>query len=777
MWVVRAVAKARRVGRRRDAAPKKMFEFLFKYPRAVFSKGDLVLLGAWPKWVLVIFLLAAAVGLAWLIRSKLPQVSPQLRNWKVGAIWLLQFALAALVLILLWQPAIMVAELRPQQNIIAVLVDDSRSMSIADDGATRESQAIKALQGGVLDDLQKKFQVRLYRVDGTMARISKLDDLKTAAPAPATHLGDGLKQLAAEAADLPIGAVVLLSDGADNSGGIDLDTISTFRSRRIPVHTVGFGLEQVPHDIEITDAVVAPRALADSRLSAKVSFHQRGYAGQKSMLTVRDGAKVLAARQITFASDGATQNESLQFNAGAAGARTLQFTIDPLSGEENRANNGVTRLVNVESSKRRILYVEGEPRWEYKFIRRAEQDDRIVTVVSMLRTSENKIYRQGIDDPKELADGFPSHAEDLFGYQGLMIGSVEANYFTPAQKELIQQFVDRRGGGLLMLGGRASLGDGGWESSSLADLLPVVLPNRKGTFHRDPATVSLTPVGADNTITRLVEDPAANVERWKKLPYLMDYQDPGTPKPGAVVLAEMTAGGRKMPLLVTENYGRGRTAVLATGGTWRWQMSQPLEDQTHEEFWQQLLRWLVTDTPGRVVASVPSQMLFDDGRVQFSAEVRDKNYLPAADAHVEAHVLGPGGSAAQIEMTPDPNSPGTFHADWNADQPGSFLTEVVATRGTEELGRDVMTFARMNGVAENFHTEQNRELLEKLSEQTGGRYWKPADLSKLPGEISYSEAGITVRDTKELWNMPVIFLLILMLRFSEWLLRRKWGVV
>jgi uncharacterized membrane protein len=754
-----------------------MFEFLFKYPRAVFSKGDLVLVGAWPKWVLALFLVAAAAGLAWLIRSKLPQASPHVRNWKAGVIWLLQFAMAALLLILLWQPAIMVAELRPQQNIIAVLVDDSRSMSIADDGATRESQAVKALEGGVLHELQKKFQIRLYRLDGGMTRISKLDDLKTLAPAPATRIGDGLKQLAGEAADLPIGAVVLLSDGADNSGGIDLDTISTFRSRRIPVHTVGFGLEQVPHDIEIDDATVAPRALADSRLAAKVSFHQRGYARQKSMLSVRDGNKILAARQITLASDGETQNETLLFNAGAAGSRTLQLTIDPLPGEENRANNGVTRLVNVESSKRRILYVEGEPRWEYKFIRRAEQDDRIVSVVSMLRTSENKIYRQGIEDPKELADGFPSRVEDLFGYQALMIGSVEASYFTAAQKELIQQFVDRRGGGLLLLGGRASLGDGGWGSSSLADLLPVVLPNKKGTFHRDPATVELTPVGADSIITRLVEDPAKNVERWKKLPYLMDYQEAGTPKPGAVVLAEMTAGSRKMPLLITQNYGRGRTAVLATGGTWRWQMSQPLEDQTHEEFWQQLLRWLVTDTPGRVVASVPSQMLFDDGRVRFSADVRDKNYLPAADARVQAHILGPGGSAAQIEMTPDPDAPGTFHADWTADQPGSYLTEVIAARGNEELGRDVLTFARMDGVAENFHTGQNRDLLEKLSEQTGGRYWKPQDLSRLPNEISYSEAGITVRDTKDLWNMPAVFLLILLLCCSEWLLRRKWGVV
>jgi uncharacterized membrane protein len=755
-----------------------MFELLFKYPRAVFAKGTLVLLGAWPWWVFVLLVLAAGAGLGWLIRSKLPEASTQVKNWRAGIVWLLQFALAALVLLLLWQPALLVAELRPQQNIIAVLLDDSRSMSIADNGGvTREAQAIKALEGGVLDQLQKKFQIRVYRLDRQISRVPKLEDMKTAPPAAATRIGDGLKQLAGEAADLPIGAVVLLSDGADNSGGIDLETISTFRSRKIPVHTVGFGAEQVARDVEINDAVVAPRALADSRLAAKITLHQRGYAGQKAMLTVRNGGKVLAGRQITLAGDGATQNETLLFNPGDAGAKTLQFSVDPLPSEENRDNNSVSRLVNVESAKRRVLYVEGEPRWEYKFIRRAEQDDRLLSIVSMLRTSENKIYRQGIADPKELADGFPSRAEDVFAYQAIIIGSVEANYFTAAQKELIQQFVDRRGGGLLFLGGRASLGDGGWTGSGLADLLPVTLPNKKGTFHRDPATVSLTAAGTDNIITRLVEDPSGNVERWKKLPYLMDYQEVGAPKPGAVVLAEMTAAGRKMPLLITENYGRGRTAVLATGGTWRWQMSQPLEDQTHEEFWQQLLRWLVMDTPGHVVASVPSQMLLDDGRVQFTADVRDKNYVPAPDAHVEAHILGPGGSAAQIEMTPDPNAPGTFHAEWTAGQSGSYLTEVVATRDKDEVGRDVLNFGRMDGVAENFHTEQNRDLLEKLSAATGGRYWKPQDVSRLPGEISYSEAGITVRDTKELWNMPIVFLLLLLLPSTEWLLRRKWGVV
>jgi hypothetical protein len=754
-----------------------MFQFLFKYPTSIFSKGEFVLLGAWPKWVLLLLVLATAGGLAILIRARLPQAAAPVRNWRAGIIWFLQFIVATALLVLLWQPAITIAELKPQQNIIAVVVDDSRSMAIADRGTPREAQAAKALEDGTLAELQKKFQTRLYRLDTRLTRFEDPKELQAPPSAPATRIGDGLKQLAAETSDLPVGAVVLLSDGSDNSGGIDLDTISALRNRRIPVHTVGFGLEQIPNDIEIEDAVVAPRALADSRLSARVSFQQRGYAGHKSTLTVRDGDKVLASREVTFASDGKIQTESLLFNAGSAGAKTLQFSVEPVSGEQNRANNSVTRLVNVESGKRRVLYVEGEPRWEYKFIRRAEDDDRIVQVASMLRTTENKIYRQGIDDPKELAEGFPARAEDLFGFQGLILGSVEAGYFSLPQQELIREFVDRRGGGVLFLGGRFALADGGWGGSNLADLLPVVLPTGKNTFHRDPATVELTQAGADSIITRLIDDPVKNIERWKKLPYLMDYQEPGTPKPGAAVLAEMDVHGRKMPFLTTENYGRGRTAVVASGGVWRWQMSQPLGDPTHDMFWHQLLRWLVTDSPGQVVATVPNQMLFDDGRIHLSADIRDKSFQPAPDAHVEAHILGPNGTSASVEMTPIPDSPGQFQADWNAEKPGSYVTEVVAQRGDQEVGRDVLTFQRMDGVAENFHTEQNRDLLEKLAAQTGGRYWRPDEISKLPAEIPYSDAGITMRETKELWNMPAIFLLLILLRFSEWLLRRRWGVV
>jgi uncharacterized membrane protein len=765
-----------------------MFEFFFRYPRSVYERGQFALLGAWPKWMLVLLIVIAAAGLAFLIRSRLSQAAPVMRSWRAWVIWGLETLMAALLLLLLWQPAITIAELKKQQNIIAVVVDDSRSMAISEDGSTRESQAVKALQNGALASLNRSFQTRLYRIDSVAARIDNLAALEPTAPS--TRLGDGLKQLSDETSDLPIGAVVLLSDGGDNSGGIGADAISALRARRIPVHTVGFGRERSEHDVELDDVEIAPRAMASSRIAAKITFHQRGYAGANLNLTIRDVStgqpKVLAARAIALGSDGNRQTETLMFDIGGAGARTLQIAATPLPAEQNTSNNTLTRVVNVTSDPRRILYIEGEPRWEYKFIRQAEEDDRMVQIVSMVRTSENKIYRQGISGPKELADGFPSRPEDLFGYQGLIIGSVEAGYFSPVQRELIREFVDRRGGGLLLLGGQFSLADGGWNASNLTDLFPTTLPTQTGTFHReaDPkngtthTTAELAPAGVDSIITRLVDDPAANAAKWKKLPYLMDYEDPGTPKPGATVLADMvTPEGRKLPLLITENFGRGRTGIMATGGSWRWQMSSPLGDTAHDLFWQQLLRWVVSDTPGHVAASVPAQMLLDNGAVAITADVRDPQYNPAPDAKVEAHILGPSGVSALVEMTPAPDTPGQFQATWSAPKAGSYLTEVTAIRGGKELGRDVLTFQRADGVAENFHTDQNRALLEHLANQTGGRYWKPSDLGKLAASIPFSEAGVTVRETKDLWDLPLVFLALVLLRFSEWWLRRKWGIV
>jgi len=336
-----------------------MFELLFKYPASLFHKGQFVFLTPWPLWLMAVGILAAAGLLFWHVRSHHGLLS----GLRPLAIWLLESALVALLLFLIWHPALSVATLRPQQNVVAVLVDDSRSMSIVDAGGTREAAAKALLDGGMLKSLSDRFQVRLYKFGKEPDRIQKTAELD--ASHPATRIGDTLERVLAESSSLPLGAIVLLSDGADNSGGIDLNTIAAIRRQRIPVHTIGFGREHPDKDVEVTDVVVPSRALPQSRLTAVATFQNWGLAGSKARLTARDHGKMLASQDVVLKSEGALQSESLVFNVGDAGAKTLDVAVEPLPGEENAQNNHVSRLVNVESRKPRILYIEGEPRWEY----------------------------------------------------------------------------------------------------------------------------------------------------------------------------------------------------------------------------------------------------------------------------------------------------------------------------------------------------------------------------------------------------------------------------
>src|SRR5947209_2896391 len=150
-----------------------MFEFLFKYPPAIFSKGKLVLLSPWPVWLMPVLLLLAAAGLFWHMRQRRSVLS----NTRSTLIWVAQTALIALVLCMLWHPAISVARLRPQQNVVAVLVDHSRSMAIADDGKPRLQTAQEVLDSQLLPELKKRFQVRLYEFGRDAVRVDQVRNI------------------------------------------------------------------------------------------------------------------------------------------------------------------------------------------------------------------------------------------------------------------------------------------------------------------------------------------------------------------------------------------------------------------------------------------------------------------------------------------------------------------------------------------------------------------------------------------------------------------------
>jgi hypothetical protein len=366
----------------------------------------------------------------------------------------------------------------------------------------------------------------------------------------------------------------------------------------------------------------------------------------------------------------------------------------------------------------------------------------------------------------------------LFQNQGIVIGTIEANFFSPSQQDLLREFVNRRGGSILFLGGRKSFSDGGWHASPLSEVLPVHLSGQPGTFHRRPVKVALTAQGRESLLCRLEEDAEKNAARWAKLPDLADYQLTGELKPGAVALLNAQLPGSKdLPILVVQNYGRGRSFLFATGGSWRWRMRLDHKDLAHATFWQQFLRSLVAGVPGPVNLASDRLIYSDDDRIHLRAEVRTKTFEPASSASLTATLTDQSGRLSSFEMHPSPDQEGVYEAEIAAAAPGSYQVEITANSTSESLGRDTLVFHREDGVAENFHPQQNRELLEKIAAETGGRYWRLEDVAKLPSEITFSEAGITTRETLDLWDMPVVFLLALLIVSTEWLLRRRWGAI
>ena len=749
-----------------------VFEFLFKYPPTVFRKGDFVLASGWPLWLLILLVLGAGAVLAWHLRKH--------QGWLDGKkpflVWGLQFASVALVLFLLWRPAISIQSLRSQQNVVAVILDTSRSMALGEGGKTRLQLAWDALDSGVIDELKERFRVRLYAFSGGLHRLESLENLPEAGNA--TRIGESVAAVLRESAALPLGAVVVLSDGADNTGSFDRGLMGEIRKRNVPVHTVGVGREEIPGDLELAEVTVPQRALPNSQLNAQVAIRHSGAEERKTRLTVRDGSMILASKEITLRRGENVHNEWIDFNAGDAGIRYLKFAVEPAGDEEITGNNSLSRVIDVPRGRRKILYVEGEPRWEYKFMRRAVFKDTSVQLVSMLRTSPNKFYRQGVDTPEELENGFPTTEDELFAYDALIIGSMEAGFFTPEQQEMIKQFVNRRGGTLLVLGGRNALGDGGWGASKVAEMLPVTVSDSSDrTFFREAAEVVLTDQGRDSLICRFDEDAAKNLEKWKGLPAIADYQRVGGLKPAAVPLINARVEGKEIPLLVTQNYGRGKAIVLATGGTWRWKMGLPHDDTRHHVFWQQLLRSLVANSPSPVSISTNRRLYADDPTVKLRAEIRTKEFEFANNATVTALVTPELGDPYSVELHPSAEEEGIYEAQWTAAGTGTYRVETTAHQGDEVLGSEIVHFRREDGLAEDFHLAQNRELLERLAEQTGGRYLTLDEVAGLPREIQFSEAGITSREIMDLWDMPFFFLLLLGLRGGEWLLRRRWGVI
>ena len=741
-----------------------MFEWLFKYTRAEFARGEIVLAADWPLWL---FATAFAVG-ALLLATLAWRRGRQLGWPRLLLLCALQWAMLALALLLLWQPSLLLKTLRSGENSIAIMLDDSASMATVDPQTARSAQARQVLDSPALRQLTRDYKPRRYLFDRDARAVESLETPATTGTA--TAVGGSVLQVLRTLQSTPLGAVVLISDGADSAGALDPDQLANIAGFGVPVHVVGIGRETMPEDLELQDVLLPEKTLPGTSLSARVTVRHDG-AGV-ARIKAYDGQRFLGSTDLTLPADAAVTSGFIGFELGDSGYRNLRFSVDPKPGERELANNSRTRVVQVAARRASVLYVEGEPRWELKFMRRALDNDQGVRLVSLLRTSPNGYYRQGVDRPDELQAGFPVNRAALFRYDAIVIGSLPAAWFKTDQLQLLREFVSERGGSLLMLAGPNGLGGGGWGNTEVGRLLPAQLSDAEGTFMRQQGQVELTPRGRRSAMLKLAEQGAANDTAWASLPKVADYQSIGALRPAAVSLLNVRVGERVQPLLVTQPYGRGHTSILATGGTWRWQMLLPLADQRHEQFWRQLLRGLVAEVPEPFELQARSQ----GDQLVVRAELRDESYAPVRDATLSA-VAGSGGESLQVPMQPVAGQPGSYVGQLTVTRSGAYFVDATARRGGKQLASARAVVQHDRGDAEGFSLRQNRALLEQLARATGGQYWQATDLAGLPDAVRASAAGVTRQELRALWDMPAVFLLLLLLKGTEWLLRRRWSVV
>jgi hypothetical protein len=328
-----------------------------------------------------------------------------------------------------------------------------------------------------------------------------------------------------------------------------------------------------------------------------------------------------------------------------------------------------------------------------------------------------------------------------------------------------------------MLGAARGLADGGWGATVVSDVLPAYLPPvvTTPTFDRSPSKAIL-PTGSDSLITRFEADDERNAALWAEMPELPHFQmiDGDDLKPGQETLLEAQFRDETWPLLFRHRYGQGSAYILA-GGTWRWQMGLDHTDQRHETFWRQLLQAMTASVPAPVTLTSDRVYYGDESAITFRADIRDREYQPAALADVSLTVDEPGGSQRRLAMQPVPGAPGRYELTVDEDLTGIYRFEAEASLDGEVLGSSRLAIRRQDGISEHFQVQQNRALLERLAAATGGRYFTLAEADDIPEAVQFSDAGIVERRLLELWNMPILFLLLVALKGGEWVLRLFWG--
>jgi uncharacterized membrane protein len=755
-----------------------LLTFLFKYSPRVFERGEFVLTPVIPPFVLALIALASVGVVVWLHRG-LQGISAVDRT-VLGALR----ALAVLiVLACLLRPALVIASAVPQRNVLAVLFDDSRSQRIADvDGATRLSavQRTFADSGALLSALEERFAVRRIRFGAETRPVDSVGTLQ--ATSTRTDLAQALDATRQELTGVPLAGIIVVTDGADNGGG-DLDAaLLGLRARKVPVYTVGVGQVRFDRDVAVERVNATGTVLAGGTVLVDAAVRLRGVGTDPVTVTAEADGRIVATETVRAPKGGDVATVRLRVPPLPAGTYRLTVRASTLPNEVVPENNVAHTVLQVRSGPDRVLYIEGEPRPEFAFLRRAIAADSGLQLVGLLRSAEGKFLRLGVRDSLELLTGFPTTREELFGYRAIIVGSIEASFFSGDQLRMLADFVNVRGGGLLALGGRSALTEGGYRGTPMADVLPIALDRapRDTSGAAVAFTVRPTAAGLAHSALQIADTDQTSATKWGTMPPLTGVNALGALRPGATALLTGRApeSTSDQPLLAWHRYGRGIGAVFGVQDSWLWRMHADVavDDLTHLVFWRQILRWLSEGSPDRTIVSASPDRLGTSEPVTLRAQVADAAYLDVNDAAITTTVIAPSGTPTDVPLDWSVRADGVYTGRFVPTETGVHTLATQVVRGRDTTRTTTGTLLVDDADADVTQPEQREALLRRVAQETGGRYVPLADASRLLDDVQYTESGVIVREARDLWDMPAVFLLVALCLGAEWIWRRARGL-
>ncbi|HYF34227.1 MAG TPA: VWA domain-containing protein [Prosthecobacter sp.] len=744
---------------------------------------------------------AVAFGLAalmWFLYRREAKLHGGKLGWVPGALR----SLAVFVLVIaLTAPVLRRETTQRQLGRVVVAVDTSASMKLEDESADasetapRFARAERLLLSGpnpLLKKLTETQDVELVLLRGQQTQRvwwhrQKGKDtpgdmpvsLDVQADMPITNLDSALRDALGPVT--PGTALVVLTDGQHNAPGSPEEFAAAMRQANIPIFTVGFGTEVPPPDLSILNVVTAESVFSEENLQGRVLISDSLPAGTPAALRILSGGKTLWEK--TFTAEGKGERrfdfsfpvKELPPAPATERDKTLRLLNVQVAAqgeragiEKTRSNNSREVALHLLTKKRKVLILDGRPRWETRYIHNHfDRDERWQATLVLDDFAANA--QEGA-----LQKQFPKTREELLTYDLVLLGDLSPARLSPQQIQWLVEFVEKRGGGLIMIdGARRQLRD--WAKGGTAPLIPVSWsaiesPAGGATWH-------LTNNGEATQALRLSDSPSANTTLWPSLPPML-WAAQVTPQPASVVLAELRTPNSqsRTAAAVFRQVGAGAVLYLATDELWRWRYQ--VADLYHQRLWMQLASWIAAPP----FQAEDKRLSIGTDRLRYipgeQSEIRVRVRNPAGElisnAEPRAYLLLDGKEVATLQLEPDPTHFGVYRALTPPLKAGAY--EIAIAESASAPRSDLRLSLRVadTGNPEWATLTMNRPLLESMAAASSGRFLREEQAAtELPNLLqSIDRKQTTVRETL-LWSSWWWFGTVIVLLTLEWLLRKR----